>query len=76
MWGASEDLATTDTIGFYSSCDPFGTNPNGGQLFAMRSDGSGLRQLTATHGTRVLPDGNLTVQLPGPFAYSPAFSRR
>jgi hypothetical protein len=30
--------------------DAFGTNPLGHQIFAMRQDGTGLRQLTATRG--------------------------
>jgi hypothetical protein len=60
----------TRTIVFDSSCDPLGTNPYGGQLFAMRPDGSGLRQLTATRGFTTDADGAVTVELPGPFAYS------
>jgi len=39
----------TRTLVFYSGCDPFGRNPNG-QIFAMRPDGSGLRQLTDSSG--------------------------
>jgi hypothetical protein len=35
----------TQILVFTSSCDPLGTNPAGHQIFAMRSDGSGLRQL-------------------------------
>src|SRR5262249_46410637 len=35
---------------FYSTCDPVGANPFGGQIFAMRPDGSKLRQLTAVRG--------------------------
>ena len=60
----------TSEIVFYSLCDPFGTNPNGGQLFAMRPDGSRLRQLTATRGLAVAEDGTVTAELPGPFRYS------
>jgi len=36
----------TGTVVFYSSCDGFGTNPFGGQIFAMRPDVTKLRQLT------------------------------
>ena len=60
----------TDEIVTYSSCDPFGTNPNGGQLFAMRPDGSRLRQLTAARGLTIAEDGSVTPELPGPFRYS------
>jgi hypothetical protein len=60
----------TRTIIFYSSCDPFGLNPNGGQLFAMRPNGRGLHQLTDTRGQVSTSDGSVTVELPGPFAYS------
>ncbi len=58
------------TILIDSSCDPFGTNPNGNQLFAMRPDGSGLRQLTHTRGSVTEADGTVDVELPGPAAYS------
>ena len=68
-FGCVIDLAEQDpvtkTIVFYSTCDPFGTNPNGGQLFAMRPDGSGLRQLTQARGVT-----GTSVQLPGPFAHA------
>jgi len=61
----------TRTVVFQSSCDPFGTTPNGGsQIFAMREDGSRLRQLTDTRGAVMGTDGSLTVELPGPWAYS------
>jgi hypothetical protein len=33
----------TKAVVFQSSCDPLGANHYGGQLFAMRADGSGLR---------------------------------
>jgi cysteine-rich repeat protein len=62
----------TGTVVFGSSCDPFGTNPYGFQLFSMRSDGSGLRQLTATHGMVIEPDGTVRLEVPGPFAYPAA----
>lgn len=60
----------TRTVVFYSSCDPLGTNPAGGQLFAMRPNGSRLRQLTDVRGLTTGADGLITVELPGPFAYS------
>jgi len=60
----------TKAVVFESSCDPFDTNPNGGQIFAMRPDGGGLRQLTEAAGITHYPDGSIRVELPGPFAYS------
>jgi hypothetical protein len=66
----------TRTLVFYSTCDPFGTNPYGGQLFAMRPDGSKLRQLTATRGLVEGADGEVMVELPGPFGYSAPFVTR
>src|SRR5262245_1601156 len=60
----------TGTMLSGSSCDPVGGNPFGDQIFAMRPDGSGLRQLTAARGTTVDPDGTVRMELPGPFAYA------
>jgi hypothetical protein len=60
----------TKAVVFESSCDPLDANPNGGQLFAMRPDGFGLRQLTDAAGIATSPDGSFRVELPGPFAYS------
>jgi hypothetical protein len=60
----------SDTLLFRSSCDPFGTNPFGGQIFTMRSDGTELRQLTNARGLTVEADGTFAVELPGPVAYS------
>src|SRR5262249_27205432 len=40
----------TQTLVFESTCDPLGANPFGTQIFAMRPDGSKLRQLTAARG--------------------------
>jgi cysteine-rich repeat protein len=60
----------TGTLLFSSSCDPVGRNPFGDQLFAMRPDGSGLRQLTAARGRDILPDGTLRFEIVGPFAYA------
>jgi hypothetical protein len=58
----------TGSIVVELSCDPFGTNPNGGQAFAFRPDGSGLRQLTFAGGMVRGADGSLSVELPGPFS--------
>lgn len=58
----------TQTIVFNSSCDPFGTNPDGSQLFAMLPDGDGLRQLTHLQGVVDDADGTVSVELPGPYA--------
>jgi hypothetical protein len=58
--------ATADVLTFDTTCDPFGTNPIGSQFFAVRGDGSGLRQLTNYRGMQVEPDGTVTVELPGP----------
>jgi hypothetical protein len=60
----------TGTVLFGSSCDPVGRNPFGDQLFAMRPDGSGLRQLTSARGLTTDPDGTLRFEIVGPFAYS------
>ena len=60
----------TRTLVFTSSCGPFGANPSGSQIFAMRPDGSGLRQLTHTRGLVTATDGSFSVEVPGPFAYS------
>jgi hypothetical protein len=60
----------TGAIVFDSSCDPFGLAPRSQQLYAMRPDGSGFRQLTNYRGTTIAPDGTVTVELPGPIGYS------
>ncbi len=60
----------TGTVLFESSCDPVGANPFGDQLFAMRPDATGLRQLTSARGMTTDPDGTLHVEVAGPFAYS------
>src|SRR5262245_58250935 len=60
----------TRAVGFGSSCDPLGTNPYGWQFFSMRRNGSGLRQLTTTRGRVIEPDGSVSVEMPGLFAYS------
>jgi len=61
----------TGWVTFESSCDPFGTNPYGFQVFTMRPDGTGLRQVTSARGMTLEPDGTVHVEMPGPFA-SPA----
>ena len=68
LFGPMVDPAT-GTILIESSCDPFGLTPVSDQYFAMRPDGSGLRQLTNYRGMQVAPDGTITVELPGPTAY-------
>ena len=60
----------TEAIVFDSSCDPIHANPFANQVFAMRPDGLGLRQLTDAAGFTTNPDGSIQVELPGPFAYS------
>jgi hypothetical protein len=60
----------TGTIVLSANCDPLGANPFGDQLFAVRPDGAGLRQLTSLAGMRQLADGTLSVELAGPFSYS------
>ena len=62
----------TETVLFRSSCDPVGANPFGEQVFAMRLDGTGLRQLTRTRGMWTDPDGTIHVELPGPAVYPSA----
>lgn len=59
----------TRTLLFPSDCDPLGGNLNGKQYFAMRSDGTGLRQLSTTLGVVTNPDGSVDVELPGPYGY-------
>jgi hypothetical protein len=63
----------TGTALFVSSCDPVGSNPFGGQIFAMRRDGTGLRQLTNARCMTTDPDGTVHVEIAGPFAYPPNF---
>ena len=57
----------TGWVTFQSSCNPFGTNPYGSQIFTMRPDGTGLRQLTFTAGMTTEADGTVTVEAPGPW---------
>jgi hypothetical protein len=67
---AREDPAT-GTIVFDSTCDPFGTNPWGAQLFAVRPDGSRLRVLTHAKGWVHHSDGSDTTDLVGNWDYAP-----
>ena len=60
----------TDTVLWDSPCDPFGQNPNGEQFFVMRSDGTGLRQITNVRGMTTEPDGTVSVELIGPLVYA------
>lgn len=61
--------ARTEALLFYSSCNPLGANPNGGQIFAMNPGGTGLRQLTDTRGV-VAEDGAIVGEFPGPMVLS------
>jgi hypothetical protein len=65
--------AANDSVLFLSNCDPLGTNPNGGQIFSMRFDGTELRQLTSMRSATTEADGTVTVELPGPVAYPTAW---
>jgi hypothetical protein len=58
------------TLMFQSSCDPFGQNLVGAQIFAMRPDGSGLHQVTHYRGLQTASDGTVSVELPGPIGFS------
>jgi hypothetical protein len=62
--------AITGAVLFISSCDPLGRNPSGEQLFTMRPDGSGIRQITAFGGVETLSDGGVRVEMVGPVGYS------
>jgi hypothetical protein len=42
----------------------------------MRTDGSGLRQITNYAGLREGPDGDFSVELPGPTVFSGANQAR
>src|SRR5262245_23500188 len=60
----------TKAVVFDTACDPLGANPFGDQIFAIRPDGTGLRQLTDAAGFTTHPDGSVRVELPALFAYS------
>jgi len=77
IYSSSNRLGTdpaTGSILFASTCDPFGTNPNGDEVFAIEPDGTNLRQLTHTRGFVEQADGSVTVEFPGPAA-SPVLGR-
>jgi hypothetical protein len=59
--------------GISSNCNPLGTNPFGHQLFSMRANGTGLRQLTDVRGMEVDPDGTVHVELIDPAIQVPRF---
>ena len=61
----------TGTLVFVSTCDPFGTNSDGEQIFAMRPDGSGLHALTDAHAVVQNADGSVEAELPGQWSYGP-----
>jgi hypothetical protein len=69
IWNAYQDPVTHEIV-FYSDCDPFDTKTFGSQIFAMRPDGTRLRQLTSTRGRVFEASGAVSVELPGPIAYS------
>jgi hypothetical protein len=60
---------STGAMVFDSNCDPFGVSAVSQQLFALRSNGTGFRQLTAYRGTTTGPGGTVDVELPGPISY-------
>jgi hypothetical protein len=62
--------SVTRAIVFPSSCDPFGKNPSGAQIFAMNPDGTSLRQLTNARGFTSEADGTVDLESTGPFASS------
>jgi hypothetical protein len=59
----------SDALVLHSTCDPFGTNRYGSQVFVMRQDGTGLRQITETQGYSTDASGAVTVELPFPTAF-------
>jgi hypothetical protein len=60
---------STGALVLDSTCDPFGLGATGDQIYAMRPDGSGFRQLTSYRGMTTDSDGTVSVELPGPVAY-------
>jgi len=69
------DNGSTDardgSVIFDSTCNAFGDTPYGQQVYAIRPDGTGLRQLTHTRGFIRGPNRSGTTELPGPWAYGP-----
>jgi hypothetical protein len=66
----------TGTIVFDSTLDVLKLRPGTSavyrgldQIFAIRPDGNGLRQLTEAAGVTTNPDGSFSVEVPGPYAY-------
>lgn len=59
----------TQTLAFVSSCDPFGSNPYGVQVFSVRPDGTGLRQLTNQREVMTDAGGTFTAEFIPLFAY-------
>jgi hypothetical protein len=59
----------TGSVVFEWNCDPFGLHSISQQIFAMRADGSGLRQVTNYPGLVEAADGSLSVELAGPTVY-------
>ena len=69
---AAQDPVTQSLV-FRSTCDPpLGTNPNGQQVFAIRPDGTGLRQLTNFAGLVRQADGTLSGEGVGALAFGPS----
>ena len=64
-----EQDPSTGAIVFDSSCNAFGSTAVGQQVFAIRPDGSGFRQVTNYRGATTDSDGAVSVELPGPVAY-------
>jgi hypothetical protein len=67
--GVGTQDRSTGAMVFDSSCDPFGVSALSQELFAVRPNGTGFRQLTAYRGTTTGPGGTVDVELPGPTSY-------
>lgn len=63
--------AINGTLVFSSGCDLSETHRSSSQIFSVRPDGSGLRQLTTLRGTFTDAEGFFHAELPGPAAYGP-----
>jgi Tol biopolymer transport system component len=64
----AEDRATGSIL-IDSSCHPLGTSPTANQVYVMRPDGSGLRQITRARGVVADTPDVIEVELAGPIAY-------